>query len=77
MLAFATKDSDLDLWLSSIDSNSMPGDEFALFMLCQMYTRHALIVTSSRIWTTLNQKYDLSDHDLQRKYDLHLIYLRG
>ena len=47
LLAFAAKDRDLDLWLSNIDSNSTPGDEFALFALCQMYTRHALIVTSN------------------------------
>ena len=28
LLAFATKDRDLDSWLSNIDSNSTPGDEF-------------------------------------------------
>ena len=77
ILAFTAKDSELDSWLSSIDSNSMPGDEFALFVLCQMYTRHALIVTSTRIWTSVHPKHVLSDHDLQRKCDLHLIYLGG
>ena len=46
LLAFTAKDRDLDSWLSNIDSNSTLGDEFALFALCQMYTRHALIVTS-------------------------------
>ena len=48
MLAFTAKDSELDLWLSNIDSNSTPGNEFVLFALCQMYTRHALIVTSNQ-----------------------------
>ena len=77
LLAFTTKDSELDTWLSNIDSNSMPGDEFALFALCQMYTRHALIVTQSRIWTTIHVKHGLTDHELRRKCDLHLIYLGG
>ena len=77
MLAFTAKDSQLDTWLSSIDSNNMPGDEFALFALCQMYTRHALIVTQSRIWTTIHVKHGLMDHELRRKCDLHLIYLGG
>ena len=77
LLAFTAKDSELDTWLSSIDSNSMPGDEFALFALCQMYTRHALIVTRTRIWTTIHVKYGLNDHELRRKCDLHLIYLGG
>ena len=77
LLAFAAKDSSLDLWLSNIDSNSTPGDEFALFALCQMYTRHALIVTSNRTWTSVHPKHGLSDHDLRRKCDLHLIYLGG
>ena len=77
LLAFTAKDSDLDSWLSNIDSNSTPGDEFALFALCQMYTRHALIVTSNRTWTSVHPKHGLDDHDLRRKCDLHLIYLGG
>ena len=77
LLAFTAKDSQLDTWLSSIDSKSMPGNEFALFALCQMYTRHALIVTQSRIWPTIHVKHGLRDHELRRKCDLHLIYLGG
>ena len=77
MLAFTAKDSQLDTWLSIIDSNSMPGDEFVLFTLCQMYTRHALIVTQSGIWTTIHVKHGLTDQELRRKCDLHLIYLGG
>ena len=42
-----------------------------------MYTRHALIVTSNRTWTSVHPKHGLDDHDLRRKCDLHLIYLRG
>ena len=77
MLAFAAKDRDLDSWLSSIDSNSVPGDEFFLLALCQMYKRHAILVTSMRIWTTIHSQYEFTDHDLRRKCDLHLIYLGG
>ena len=77
LLAFTAKDSKLDMWLSNIDSNSTPGDEFALFALCQMYTRHALIVTSNRTWTSVHPKHGLDEHDLRRKCDLHLIYLEG
>ena len=77
MLAFTAKNSELDTWLSNIDSNSKPGDEFALFTLCQMCTRHALIVTSTRIWTTIHVKHGLDDHELRRKCALHLIYLGG
>ena len=77
LLAFAAKDRDLDSWLSKIDSNSTPGDEFALFALCQMYTRHTLIVTSNQTWTSVHPKHGLDDHDLRRKCDLHLIYLGG
>ena len=77
LLAFTAKDRDLDSWLTSIDSNGIPGDEFALFALCQMYNRHALIVTSNQTWTSVHPKYGLDDHDLRRKCDLHLIYLGG
>ena len=77
LLAFTAKDSDLDTWLSNIDNNCTPGDEFALFALCQMYTRHALIVTSSQIWTSVHPKHKLDNPDLRRKCDLHLIYLSG
>ena len=77
MLAFAAKDQDLDSWLSNIDSNSVPGDEFSLFALCQMYKRHAIIVTSTRTWTTIHSKYGFTDHYLRHRCDLHLIYLLG
>ena len=77
LLAFTAKDSDLDTWLSTIDNNCTPGDEFAVFALCQMYTRHALIVTSSQIWTTIHPKHKMDNQELRRKCDLHLIYLGG
>ena len=77
LLAFTAKDSDLDTWLSTIDNNCTPGDEFALFALCQMYTRHALIVTSSQIWTSVHPKHKLDNQELRRKCDLHLIFLGG
>ena len=77
MLAFTTKDTDLDTWLSTIDNNSTLGDEFAVFALCQLYTHHALIITSSQIWTSVNPKHKLDNQELRRKCDLHLIYLGG
>ena len=49
LLAFTAKDSELDTWLSNIDSNSTPGDEFALFALCQMYTRHGPVCIQSMV----------------------------
>ena len=42
-----------------------------------MYTRHALIVTSSQIWTSVHPKHKLDNQELRRKCDLHLIYLGG
>ena len=77
LLAFTAKDSDLDTWLSNIDNNCTPGDEFALLALCQMYAQHAIIVTSSQIWTSVHPKHKLDNQDLRRKCDLHLIYLGG
>ena len=56
LLAFTPKDRDLDSWLSNIYSNSTLGDEFALFALCQMYTRHALKVTRNQTWTSVHPK---------------------
>ena len=77
ILAFTAKDSDLDTWLSNIDNNNTPGDEFALLALCQMYTRHTIIVTSNQTWTSVHPKHKLDNQDLRRKCDLHLIYLGG
>ena len=42
-----------------------------------MYTRHALIITSSQIWTSVHSKHQLDNQELRRKCDLHLIYLGG
>ena len=52
-MAMASRDMDFDTWINEVKSNDFIGDEFCLSALCQMRQRHALVVTSVKLWTTI------------------------
>ena len=52
-MAMTAKDMEFDTWFNSVRSNDFIGDEFCLSALCQMCQRHAMVVTSNKIWTTI------------------------
>ena len=52
-MGMACKDIDFDDWFASIKRNDTVCDEFGLSGLCQAFQRHALVITSSKIWTTI------------------------
>ena len=40
-------------WIICMTHKRNPGDELALFLLCKMFNKHAVIITKSGLWTTL------------------------
>ena len=41
-------------WADSMMSRETPGDEIALYCLCRMYQHHCVIITSAKMWTTMD-----------------------
>ena len=56
-MGMASKDIDFNDWFTKLKSNDTICDEFGLSALCQAFQRHALVVTSHKIWSTIPASY--------------------
>ena len=74
-MAMASHDMDFDTWINDAKSNDYIGDEFCLSTLCQMCFRHALVVTSVKLWTTVPPSIQKTDDKIRRLCDIHLLYV--
>ena len=74
-IAMASRDIDFDMWFSNVKSNDYIGDEFCLSALCQLCQRHALVVTSTKVWTTIPPSFQKTDDETRRLCDIHLLYV--
>ena len=74
-MAMASRDIDFETWINDVKSNDYIGDEFCLSALCQMCQRHALVVTSVKLWTTIPSSFQKTDDKIRRLCDIHLLYV--
>ena len=62
-------------WLKDISDPTKPCDELGLLTLCYLYRRHALVHTSSKMWTTVESSDPLSMLQLLNECSVKLVYL--
>ena len=62
-------------WLRDIADPSKPCDELGLLMLCYLYRRHALVYTSTKLWSTVESNDPLSLLQLLNECSVKLVYL--
>ena len=74
-MGMASWDMSFDTWFNNIRSNDYIGDEFCLSALCQMCQRHALVVTSVKVWTTIPASFQKTDDEIRRLCNIHLLYV--
>ena len=74
-MGMASRDMRFDTWFNNVGSNDYIGDEFCLSALCQMCQRHALVVTSAKVWTTIPASFQKTDDEIRRLCDIHLLYV--
>ena len=74
-MGMASHDMDFDTWINNVKSNDYIGDEFCLSALCQMCQRHAQVVTSVRVWTTIPTSFRKKNDEIRRLCDIHLLYV--
>ena len=60
-------------WLLQMTHKKNPGDKLALFLLCKMYNRHAMIITKTGLWTTLRNTGNEGEYAIRAKCDICLI----
>ena len=74
-MGMACKDMDFDDWFTKLKSNDTICNEFGLSALCQAFQRHALVVTSDKIWTTIPASHGKTVEEERRLCDVHFLYL--
>ena len=74
-MGMASRDMSFDTWFNNVRSNDYIGDEFCLSALCQMCQRHALVVMSVKVWTTIPASFQKTDDEIRRLCDIHLLYV--
>ena len=74
-LSMIGKDIELESWMVNMSSSCTPGDEFALYALCRLYTRHACIVNTGRLWHTCSPEGLPDDKTIKEICDLHFVQI--
>ena len=74
-MGMASKDIDFDDWFTKLKSNDTVCDKFGLSALCQAFQRHALVVTSHKIWSTIQARHGKTVDEERRLCDVHFLYM--
>ena len=60
-------------WLLRMNHKQNPGDELALFLLCKLFNRHAVVITKNGLWSTLCNTANEGELAIRAKCDICLI----
>ena len=74
-IALHMHDLTMRQWANAMFMKDTLSDEIALYVLCKMYHRHVAMVTSAKIWSTVECDTPMSDEDLLSLCDLRLLYI--
>ena len=74
--ALTYKSLSLRAWISKMRLRKSVCDEIALYVLCKLYSRHALIYTTKGYWSTIGESEltGLTGLEIEKKCDLSMIY---
>ena len=61
-------------WISNLNQENAGCDEFVLYLLCQMYKRHVVVILSSRLWSSFKPG-TMSTFEQLNKADHVLVWL--
>ena len=67
-------DKDYAWWILTTTHRKNPVDELALWCLCKMTFRHAVVYTPGHTWTTLKDK-NMTIEEIDKVCDLHFAYM--
>ena len=60
-------------WLLRMNHKRNPGDELALFLLCKLFNRHAVVITKTGLWSTVHNTANKGELAIRAKCDICLI----
>ena len=62
-------------WLLQMNRKRNAGDEVALFLLCKMFNRHAVVITKTGLWSTLSDTAGEGKLEIHAKCDICLVLI--
>ena len=62
------------MWAYRMSKETTPGDELALFILCRIYYRHAVVHTIQDPWCTVKTGEAGLSPDIENECDIILVY---
>ena len=74
-MAVKHKKIELNNWIEKMRLNTTHGDNMALYLLCQMYNKHAYVHTARYGWSTLPFKTETLFMEIAAKCDIELVLL--
>ena len=74
-MGMACKDIDFDVWFTNMKINDTVCDEFGLSGLCQAFQRHALVIMSNKIWTTIPASHSKTNDEIRCLCDIHFLFM--
>ena len=74
-IAFNQRDLNIVKWMSLVDKDDAPADEFTLYCLCRLYSIHSIVMMKSYPWSTMSRQFSMKVEDLWAKSELKLVYL--
>ena len=71
--AFSHKRISFNAWAVKLSLRNSVCDEIALYILCKLYSRHAIVYATKDVWTTVQQS-NWTSSEIEAKCDLMFIY---
>ena len=74
-IAFGHKNLNIITWMSEVEKDNYPADEFVIYSLCRLYDVHCILLTKHKPWSTISRQFSMAVEDVWAKSDLRLVML--
>ena len=74
-IGMIVKDIEFDTWLLNMESPWTIRDEFAFYVLCKLFNRHAHVLTRGNTWHTVSVEGTYGKKYVKDVCDIHLLFL--
>ena len=74
-IAFGQKNLNVIAWMTNVEKDDYPADEFVIYSLCRLYDVHCILLTKHEPWSTISRQFSMAAEDVWAKSDLRLVML--
>ena len=63
-IAFGHKNLNIIVWMSDVEKDNYPADEFVICCLCRLYDVHCILLTKHEPWSTISRQFSMAVEDM-------------